>query len=85
MAPGIYTFKDLSESVFNILQTEYEQYNNSVDIEFDAITRRTKLILRPGTIAIRFDDISFFSPIFGFQPHWDYKQYNKNISQKLLN
>ena len=27
----------------------------------------------------------FFSTILGFQPHWDYKHYNKHISQKTVN
>ena len=26
--PGIYTSEDLSDALFNILQPEYEQYNN---------------------------------------------------------
>ena len=30
---GIYTFKDISEALFNILHPEYRVYNNSVDIE----------------------------------------------------
>ena len=60
LQPGLYTFKDLSEALFNILQREYEQVNNSVDIEFDDITMKTKLVVRPGIIAIRFDEKSFF-------------------------
>ena len=43
---SIYTFKHLSEALFNILQPEYELFNNSVDIEFDDITMKTKLVVR---------------------------------------
>ena len=57
--PCFYTFKDLSEAIFNILQTEYELFNNSIDIEFDNITMKTKLVVRSGIIAIRFDKKSF--------------------------
>ena len=51
----IYTFKDNSEGLFNNLHPEYRVYNNSVDIEFDDITLKIKLVVRPGIIAIRFD------------------------------
>ena len=60
LEPGIYTFKDISEAPFNILQPEYELFNNSVDIEFDNITMKIKLVVRSGIIAIRFDEKSFF-------------------------
>ena len=71
--PGIYTFKDPSETLLKILQPEYEDSHNAIDIEFDDITRRTKLVVRPGIIAIRFDEHSFFSSILGFGHSWDYK------------
>ena len=61
----IYSFKDLSEALFNILQPEYELFNNSIDIEIDDITMKTKLIVKPGIIATRFDKKSFFSTILG--------------------
>ena len=83
--PGTYTFKDISEALFNILQSEYTGYNNVIDIEFDDITRKTKLVVRHGIIAIRFDEKSFFSTILGFTPGWDYKHYNKYTSQKVVN
>ena len=83
--PGIYTFKDISEALFNILQSEYPGPSNVIDIEYDDITRKTKLIVRTGIIAIRFDEKSFFSTILGFTPGWDYKHYNKNTSQKVVN
>ena len=41
--------------------------------------------VRPGLIATRFDEKSFFSTVLGFTPGWDYKHYNKYISQKIVN
>ena len=66
--PVIYTFKDKSEALFNILQSEYPGPSNVIDIEFDDITRKTKLAVYNGIIAIRFDEKSFFSIILGFTP-----------------
>ena len=83
--PGIYTFKDISEALFNILQSEYPGSSNVIDIEFDDITMKTKLVVRDGIIAVRFDEKSFFSTILGFTPGWDYKHYNEYNSQKIVN
>ena len=77
LQPGIYTFKDISEDIFNILPTEYPGPKNVIDIEFEDITMKTKLIVRFGNIAIRFDEKTFFSTILGFTPGWDYKHYKK--------
>ena len=85
LQPGIYTFKDISEALFNILQSEYPVPSNTIVIEFDDITRKTKLVVNSGIIAIKFDEKSFFSTILGFTPGWDYKHYNKYISQKIVN
>ena len=85
ISPGIYTFKDISEALFNILQSEYPVPSNTIVIEFDDITRKTKLVVNSGIIAIRFDEKSFFSTILGFTPGWDYKDYNKYVSQKIVN
>ena len=85
LQPGIYTFKDISEALFNILQSEYPVPSNTIVIEFDDITRKTILVVNSGIIAIRFDEKSFFSTILGFTPGWDYKHYNKYISQKIVN
>ena len=85
MQPGIYTFKDISEVPLNFLQSEYKGEINKIVIEFDDITRKTKLDVRPGIIAIRFDEKSFFRTILGFTSGWDYKHYNKYISQKIVN
>ena len=85
LQPGIYTFKDISEALFNILQTEYPQSNSEIFIRLDDITRKTKLVVRSGIIAIRFDEKSFFNTILGFTPGWDYKHYNQYLSQKIVN
>ena len=81
---GIYTFKDISEALFNILQSEYPGPSNVIDIEYDDITMKTKLVVRSGIIARKFDEQSFFSNVLGFTPGWDHKHYNKYISQKNL-
>ena len=85
LTPVIYTFKDLSETLLKILQPEYEGYHNSIDIEFDDITMKTKLNVRSGIIAMKFDEKYFFSSVWGFKPHWDYKHYKEYISQKIIN
>ena len=85
LEPGIYTFKDISEALLNILQIKYPGPSNVINIEFDDITRKTKLVVNIGIIAIRFDEKSFFSTILGFTPGWDYKHYNKYVSQKIVN
>ena len=83
--PGIYTYKDLSKALFNILQPEYPGPSNVVVIQFDDNTRKTKLVVRDGIIAIRFDEKSFFNTILGFTPGWDYKHYNEYTSQRIVN
>ena len=85
LEPGIYTFKDISEALFNIIQFEYSGPSNVIDIEYDDIIMKTKLVVRDGIIAIRFDEKSFFSTILGFISGWDYKHYNRYISQKFVN
>ena len=56
-----------------------------IDIEYDDISMKTRLVVGFGIIAIRFDEKSFFSFILGFTPGWDYKHYNEYISQKFVN
>ena len=88
LTPGIYTFKDFSEALFNLLQPEYPRHSNVIDIEFDDIVREIKLVVSDGMdgiIAIRFDGKSFSSTILGLNPHWDYKHYNEDMSQKIVN
>ena len=40
LQPGIYTFKDISEALRNILQPEYPASSSEIVIEFDDITRK---------------------------------------------
>ena len=81
--PGIYTFEDISEALLKILQPEYDGYHNTIDIEYDDITMKTKLVVKHGTIAIRFDEKSFFNTILGFTPGWEYKHYNNTPVKNL--
>ena len=71
LTPGIYTFKDLSEAFFNIVQTEYPGPGNVNPIEFDDITGKTKLNVKSGILAIRLDEKSFFTTVLGCPPGWD--------------
>ena len=82
--PGIYTFKGVSEVLLNFLQSEYKGEVIKNVIEYD-ITMKTKLCLRLGIVAIRFDEKSFFITILGFTSGWDYKHCNKYISKKIVN
>ena len=56
-----------------------------IDIEHDDFTMKTKLVVKSGIIAIRFEEKSFFSTVLGFTSGWDYKHYNEYTSQKILN
>ena len=71
--------------MFNILQLEYPSSDSEILIILDDITRKTKLVVNSGFIAIKFDEKSFFSTIFGFTAGWDYKHYNQYLSQKIVN
>ena len=83
--PGIYTFKDLSKAVYNILQLEYPKSGSELVIEFDDITRKTKLVVDNGIIAVIINKQSFFSIVLGFTSGWVHKHYNKYTSQKVVN
>ena len=83
--PGIYTFKDSSESLLYFLQSEYKGDFNTIVIEYDDVTMKTKLVVRPGNTAKRIDEKSFFSTILDFTSGWDFKHYNEYISQKIVN
>ena len=85
LEPGIYSYKEISEALFYILQSEYPQSNSEILIRLDDVTRKTKMVVNSGIIAIRFDENSFFSTILGFTAGWDYKHYNQNLSQKIVN
>ena len=83
--PGIYNYRDLSEALFYILLSEYRQSDSEILIRLDDITRKTKLVVNSGIIAIRFDQNSFLVLSFGFSHGWDYKHYNQYLSQKNVN
>ena len=88
LEPGIYSYREISEALFNILQLEYPSSDSKVLIRPDDITRKTKLVVGSGIIAIRFDGKSFFfSTILGFTAGWDYKHYNQynQFSKKIVN
>ena len=85
LEPGIYTFKDLFEALFNNLQPEYEASSNVIVIEIDDFTMKTKMVVIDGIIAIKFHENSFLSNILGFNSGWDYKYYNEYTSQKIVN
>ena len=85
LGPVVYTFKDLSEALFNILHPEHEASSKVIVIEFDYIKMKTELVLKDGIIAIEIDENSFFKTIVGFTSVWDYKHYNEYTGQKILN
>ena len=55
LQPGNYTFKDVSEALFNILLLENPESSSEIVIDFNDITRKTKLVVNSGIIAIRFN------------------------------
>ena len=85
LQPSIYTFKDPSEDLLRNRQHEFDGDDNAIHNEFDDITMKTKLVVKPGIIAIRFDEKLFFNTILGFDLPWVYKHYNEYISQKIIN
>ena len=85
LEPGIYSYKEISEALFHILQSEYPESDSEILIRLEDFTRKTKLVVNSGIIAVRFDEKSFFSTILGFTPGWDYKHYNQYLSQKIVN
>ena len=85
LVPGIYRYRDMAEALYYILESEYPSSGSEILIRLDDITRKTKLVVRSGIIATRFDEKSFFSTILGFTPGWDYKHYNQYLSQKIVN
>ena len=85
LSPGIYTYRNIAEALYYILESEYPSSGSEILIRLDDITRKTKLVVRSGIIAIRFDENSFFSTILGFTAGWDYKHYNQYLSQKIVN
>ena len=65
-------------------QSEFEGVDNTVEIEYDCLSRKTELVGGPDTIAIMFDEKSFTTTILGFAPQWDYKHCIEDISQKII-
>ena len=85
LEPGFDSYREISEALFYILQSEYPQSDSEILIRLDDVTRKTKLVVNNCIIAIRFDEKSFFSTILGFTAGWDYKHLNKYVSQKIVN
>ena len=85
LEPGIYSYREISEALFNNLQLENPSSDSKILIRLDDITRKTKLVVGSGIIAIRFDEKFLFSTILGFTAGWDYKHYNQYLSQKSVN
>ena len=85
LEPGIYSYRVISEALFNFFKLEYPSSDSEILIKLDEITRKNKLVVNSGIIAIRFDEKSFFSTILGFTAGWDYKHYNQYLSQNIVN
>ena len=45
---------------------------------------KTKLVVRPDIIAIKFEEKSIFKINLAFIPPWDYKNQNEYTSQKSI-
>ena len=56
LQPGVYTFEKVSEALFKILHSKYPGPSNVIVIEIDDISMKTKMVLRDGVIAVRFDE-----------------------------
>ena len=70
LIPGIYTIKDISEIVYTMVDHE-----GALQIEYDDVTMKTKLILTPfgaSSGSLRFDERSVFNTSLGPAPYWDY-------------
>ena len=82
LEPGIYTFKGLSEALFNILQHEYPS-NSEIAIEYDDITMKTELFVKSGIIAKKFDEKMFFNTVLGCNHDWGYNTIMNILVKKL--
>ena len=85
LQPVIYISMDLSDALVFIIQPDYLSSNSEIVLENDDIIKKTKLVVKSGTIAIRFDEKAFLSTILGFTSGWDFKHYNEYNSQKTVN
>ena len=77
-------------------QKNRTKVEGTLQIEYDDITMKTKLILNQfgGTIGtLGFDEKTFFDFLLGFTPYWDYKPTNAfqgqilgvKVSYRILN
>ena len=87
LSPGVYTIKDISDSV----QT-FNGHNDIIEIEYDDISMKTKIILEYkdlrenfGLGTLRLDKKSFFHILLGQDPYFDYKAPGVYTSDKILN
>ena len=87
LTPGIYSIQGISDSIYT-----FNVNNESIQVEYDDISMKTKFILKYigerkmfvlGTL--RFDERSFFHTLLGFTPYWDYKPSTVYTSGKILN
>ena len=83
--PGIYTFKSLSEVPTRFFQLGFDGFNRSIHVENNGITMETMEMVRLEITALTFEKWSFFKIILGVNSHWNYKQLNEYISQKIIN
>ena len=82
LEPGIYSYREISKALLNILKLEYPSSDSEILSRLDDITRKIKLVVNSGIIDKRFDEKSFFSTILGFTSDWDYKHYNQYPKSK---
>ena len=87
LTPGIYSIQDISDTIHT-----FSGHMETIQIEYDDISMKTKIILKYigglgrfvlGTL--RFDERSFFLTLLGFTPYWDYKPPGVYTSDKILN
>ena len=83
-SPGNYSIRGISEILSSGFQIEFEsrrrirpsvQYDkfDSIFIESDNITMRTKLIVEGDILALTFNQKSFFDSILGLSAQWVYR------------
>ena len=86
LTPGIYSIQDISDTIHT-----FSGHMESIQIEYDDISTKTKIILKYiggkkmfvlGTL--RIDERSFFHTLLGFTPYWDYKSSGVYTSDKIL-
>ena len=80
LTPGIYTIQDNSDTIHTFIGL-----NEIIEIEYDDITMKTKIILKYkgvqnkfGLGTLRFDEKYFFHTLLGLEPYWDHKPNHFN-------